>query len=335
MPGDDAEIADDPRAVHLRPGRRQVLQQALTGVVLASASLGLGRLLYRPAGSDVQAPAEGRQVRDFRVQERALLPEVVVAKSSLDPEVLTRRAVTALGGMGRFISRGDIVAIKPNIGWDRTPAQAANTNPRVVAEVVRLCLEAGAHRVVVTDASCNEARRSFQRSGIWRAAHEAGAEVLLPAEHRFREMRIKGELLDRWPVYKPLIEADKLINVPIAKHHNLSSYTGAMKNWYGVLGGRRNRLHQNIHLSVADLATFMRPTLTVLDATRVLLRNGPQGGNLADARDLYQVVAGTDEIAIDTYGAGLIGVDASRVGYLLLGQARGLGRMHSPHFLEV
>jgi uncharacterized protein (DUF362 family) len=334
MSGDDAERADDPRAVHLRPGRRQILQQALTGVVLAGGSLGLGHLLYRRAGVDARAPTEARQVRDFRVP-KALLPDLVVAKSSLEPEVLTRRAVTALGGMGRFVSRGDIVAIKPNIGWDRTPAQAANTNPRVVAEVVRLCLEAGAHRVVVTDASCNEARRSFQRSGIWRAAHEAGAEVLLPAEHRFREMRIRGELLDRWPVYKPLIEADKVINVPIAKHHNLSSYTGAMKNWYGVLGGRRNRLHQNIHLSVADLATFMRPTLTVLDATRVLLRNGPQGGNLADARDLYQVVAGTDEIAIDTYGASLIGVDPTRVGYLLLGQARGLGRMHSPHFLEV
>lgn len=334
MSGDDAELADDARAVHLRPGRRQILQQALTGVVLAGASLSLGRLLYRPAGLEGNPPVEARQVRDFRVAA-APLPDLVIAKSSMDPSVLTRRAVAALGGMERFVSRGDIVAIKPNIGWDRTPAQAANTNPRVVAEVVRLCLEAGAHRVVVTDASCNEARRSFQRSGIWRAAHEVGAEVILPGAHRFREMRIAGELLDRWPVYKPLIEADKLINVPIAKHHNLSSYTGAMKNWYGVLGGRRNRLHQNIHLSVADLATFMRPTLTVLDATRVLLRNGPQGGNLADARDLHQVVAGTDEIAIDTYGAGLIGVDPARVGYLVLGQARGLGRMHSRNFLEV
>lgn len=337
-PVDEARVtlADelDPAIVHLRPGRREMLAHAALGLGLVGGSIALGRALYRPAGFDPSPPRSQRQVRDFRVPTAAL-PDVAVAKSSRDPALLTRRAIAALGGIQRFISRGDIVAIKPNIGWDRTPAQAANTNPAVVAEVVRLCLEAGAHRVVVTDASCNEARRSFQRSGIWQAAHAVGAEVILPAEHRFREMRLAGELLDQWPVYKPLIEADKLINVPIAKHHNLSSYTGAMKNWYGVLGGRRNRLHQNIHLSVADLATFMRPTLTVLDATRVLYRNGPQGGNLADARDLHQVIAGTDEVAIDTYGAGLIGVDPTRVGYLVLGQERGLGHMHTPQLVEV
>jgi len=324
----------DPALVHLRPGRREILRQTLTTTLLAGASLALGGALYRPPGFEHHPSTSERQVRDFRVAPGPR-PTVAIAKSSLDPAELTRRAISGLGGIERFVSRGDIVAIKPNIGWDRTPAQAANTNPRVVAEVVRLCLQAGAHRVVVTDASCNEARRSFQRSGIWRAAHEAGAEVILPAEHRFREMRLAGELLDHWPVYKPLIEADKLINVPIAKHHNLSAYTGAMKNWYGVLGGRRNRLHQNIHLSVADLATFMRPSLTVLDATRVLVRNGPQGGNLSDARDLNQVIAGTDEVAIDAYGASLIGVDATRVGYLLLGQARGLGRIDARDVVEV
>src|SRR5690606_25072877 len=256
-------------------------------------------------------------------------------KSSKSPEELTRRAILALGGMERFVSRGDFVAIKPNIGWDRMPVHAANTNPRVVSEVVRLCFEAGAKQVVVTDASCNEATRSFQRSGIWRACHELGAKVVLPAEHRFRTMRLRGDLLDEWPVYTPLIEADKVINVPVAKHHNLSHYTGAMKNWYGVLGGRRNRLHQNIHLSIADLATFMRPTLTVLDATRVLLRNGPQGGNIADARDMHQVIAGIDEVAIDTYGAGLIGVDPTRVLYIGMGEERGLGKTLLTQLVEV
>jgi uncharacterized protein (DUF362 family) len=333
-PADDADLADNAAATHLRPGRREILRQAFTGLAIAGTSLALGHVLYHPPGMSKATDADQRQVRDFRVTAGPF-PDVVVARSVTDPAELTRLALLALGGMSRFISRGDIVAIKPNIGWDRTPAQAANTNPLVVAEVVRLCLEAGAHRVVVTDASCNEARRSFQRSGIWQAAHAAGADVLLPAEHRFRGMRIRGELLDHWPVYKPLIEADKVINVPIAKHHNLSLYTGAMKNWYGVLGGRRNRLHQNIHLSIADLATFMRPTLTVLDATRVLLRNGPQGGNLADARDLHQVVAGTDEVAIDSYGATLIGVDPGRVGYLLLGEARGLGRKSGAALVEV
>lgn len=139
---------------------------------------------------------------------------------------------------------------------------------------------------------------------------------------------MKGDVLDLWPVYTPLVNADKIINVPVAKHHNLSKYTGGMKNWYGMLGGRRNRLHQNIDVSIADLATFMRPTLTILDATRVLMRNGPQGGNVDDARDLHQVIASLDQVAVDAYGATLIGEKAENVHYLKLAQERGIGSLH-------
>jgi uncharacterized protein (DUF362 family) len=229
--------------------------------------------------------------------------------------------------MKRFVSNGDVVAVKPNIGWDRMPVHAANTNPLVVAEVVRLAFDAGARRVVVTDASCNEPNRCFQRSGIWRAAHDLGATVILPAAHRFREMRMKGDVLDLWPVYTPLVNADKVINVPVAKHHNLSKYTAAMKNWYGLLGGRRNRLHQSIDVSIADLATFMRPTLTVVDATRVLMRNGPQGGNIDDATDVHQVIASIDQVAADAYGCTLIGQKPENIRYLTLGNERGIGVM--------
>lgn len=321
--------------LHARPSRREaVVRLAQLGGVVGASVWG-ANYAFDAAGYEERRPEGPRQVRDYRLESSAEWPTMAIAKSSKSPEELTTRAVNALGGMKRFISRGDFVAIKPNIGWDRTPAHAANTNPRVVAELVRQCLDAGAKQVVVTDASCNEARRSFQRSGIWKSAHEAGAQVVLPGSHRFRTMRMRGDLLDEWPVYTPLIEADKLINVPVAKHHNLSNYTGAMKNWYGVLGGRRNRLHQNIHLSIADLATFMRPTLTVLDATRVLIRNGPQGGNLADARDMHQVIASLDEVAVDHYGARLIGVDPMSVTYLRLGQERGLGTMALTQVVEV
>jgi uncharacterized protein (DUF362 family) len=141
-------------------------------------------------------------------------------------------------------------------------------------------------------------------------------------------MRFRGGLLEEWPVPTPLLEADKLVNIPVVKHHNLSRYTGAMKNWYGILGGRRNRLHQKIDLSIADLATFMRPTLTIMDATRVLIQNGPQGGNLNDTLELNQVIATLDEVAGDTYGARLIGVDPEQVGFLKLGAERGLGVMN-------
>ena len=140
-------------------------------------------------------------------------------------------------------------------------------------------------------------------------------------------MRMKGDVLDEWPVYTPLVNADKVINVPVAKHHNLSKYTAAMKNWYGVLGGRRNRLHQNIDVSIADLATFMRPTLTVVDATRVLMRNGPQGGNIDDAKDMHQVIASLDQVAADAYGCTLIGEKPENVPYLKMGHERGIGTM--------
>src|SRR6187399_804837 len=311
------------------PTRRDALKRLGALGLVAGGAAATAALAYDPGGFGLAQASGERQVRDFRIHHPAAgdAPVFAIAKSSTDPAELVRRAVHALGGMKRFVSRGDIVAVKPNIGWDRMPVHAANTNPQVVAEVVKLCFEAGAKDVIVTDASCNEANRCFQRSGIWRAAYALGANVILPSAHRFRELRMKGEVLDQWPVYLPLVNADKVINVPVAKHHNLSKFTGGMKNWYGILGGRRNRLHQNIHLSIADLATFMRPTLTVLDATRVLFRNGPQGGNIADAKDMHQVIASLDEVAADTYGAQLLGVDPARVTYLRLGQERKLGTM--------
>lgn len=310
-----------------RPSRREALQRlALTGAVLGGAAL-TAKLRFDAGGFGLAEASGERQVRSFQVGEKEGTPVMAIAKSSQDPVELTRRAVEALGGMKRFISNGDIVAIKPNIGWDRMPVHAANTNPKVVAELVRMAFDAGAKQVVVTDASCNEANRCFQRSGIWRAAYAVGATVVIPAEHRFRELRMRGDVLDQWPIYTPLVNADKVINVPVAKHHNLSKYTGAMKNWYGLLGGRRNRLHQNIDVSIADLATFMRPTLTVLDATRVLLRNGPQGGNIDDARDMHQVIASLDQVAVDAYGSTLIGEKPENVRYLKLGHERKIGNM--------
>jgi uncharacterized protein (DUF362 family) len=138
-------------------------------------------------------------------------------------------------------------------------------------------------------------------------------------------MRLRGEILDEWPVYRTLVEADKVINIPIAKHHNLAKYTAAMKNWYGVLGGRRNRLHQSIDVSVADLATFMRPTLTIVDAIRVLLRNGPQGGNVDDTRRMDTVIASTDQVAADAFGCTLIGQRPENLPYLRMAQERGIG----------
>lgn len=308
--------------------RREALQRiGAAAAVLGGAAL-IGRGRWDPGNPFGEGTRDRPQTRDFRLKGGAgTLPAMAIAKNDPDPASLVRKAVDALGGMKRFVSRGDVVVVKPNIGWDRTPIHAANTNPKVVAEVVRLAYDAGAKRVVVTDASCNEANRCFQRSGIWKAAYDVGGEIVIPAEHRFRSMRLKGEVLDEWPVYTPLVNADKVINVPIAKHHNLAKYTAAMKNWYGSLGGRRNRLHQNIDVSIADLATFMQPTLTIVDAVRVLMRNGPQGGNVADAKDMSTVIATTDQVAADAYGCRLIGRTADEIPYIKMAHDRGLGTM--------
>ena len=242
---------------------------AATGVWLRSRS-------ERPADTVIVGAR-----RNHAVAANAALPELAVIQNG-EPRPLVQRALEELGGIRRFISRADVVILKPNIAWDRTPEQAANTNPELVAEVVRQCWEAGAKRVIVTDVSCNDPDRCLQRSGIAEAARHEGAEVLLPDPSRFKQVDLGGDVLQDWPVFQPFLEADKIINLPIAKHHSLTGTTLGMKNWYGILGGARHQLHQQIHESLVDLADFVRPTLTLIDCYRVLIRNGPTGGNLED-----------------------------------------------------
>jgi uncharacterized protein (DUF362 family) len=310
----------------MEPNRRDFLLRTGKALALVGGTTALGLSIHRREVG-IQAPGTEGRVKSFLPRDLPDLPQLVIAKGE-DPAALVRAAVDALGGMKRFISRGDVVALKPNIGWARVPAQAANTHPDVVGETVRLCFEAGAKRVIVSDVSLNDAQRSFDLSGIRLAALSAGAEVLLPQERFFRERVLGGEMLRRWSVYLPLVEADKVINVPVMKHHNLSIATGAMKNWYGLLGGNRNQLHQNIHLSIADLATFMRPTLTILDAFRVLVRNGPQGGSFRDVVLRKQVVASIDQVAADAYGVTLLGRKATEIPYLTLAEERRIGTLH-------
>jgi len=303
--------------------RRTFLKLAGRAGASVAACGGLGYWLHHREASVIARETEGGP-KDYRAAPGR--PAMVIAKGS-SPEQITKAVIDELGGMRRFISQGDIVAIKPNIGWDRVPEQAANTNPEVVRTVAELCYDAGAKRVIVTDKSCNDPRRTFQRSGIAAAARSVGADVPLPEERRFREYSIRGEMLDIWPVYTPFLEADKVINIPIVKHHNLARATIGMKNWYGLLSGRRNQLHQRIDVSIADLATFMRPTLVVMDAVRILVTNGPQGGNISDVRRMDIVAAGTDQVALDAYGVSLLGLDPEEVGYIRIGHERGLGTM--------
>ena len=208
------------------------------------------------------------------------------------------------------------------------PEQAANTNPLVVKELIRQCWNAGAKKVIVTDVSCNDPRRCFQRSGIAEAASSEGAQVLLPDTANFKQVDLAGTVLQTWPVFQPFLEADKIINVPIAKHHSLTGVTLGMKNWYGILGGQRQQLHQHIHESLVDLADFMKPTLTLVDCYRILVRNGPTGGNLEDVQLKKSLVAGTDPVALDAYVAKAFwNMEATTMPYLQQAQARHLGNV--------
>ncbi|MEW6218199.1 MAG: DUF362 domain-containing protein [Thermodesulfobacteriota bacterium] len=286
--------------------RRQFLQSSLAGAGLALAG---------DLGLSLAAPPPGASATfDLAVARGPVAARNVAA------------AVAAWGGMERFVSRGDVVVVKPNMAWDRTPEQAANTDPAVVAEVVRLCLAAGAKTVKVFDRPVNDPRRCYRQSGIERAAIGAGAQVKQMDDRRFREMAVKGETMANWPLYVEVFEADKVINVPIAKHHSLARMTGAMKNWMGIMGGNRSRIHQRLDESLCDLASFVRPTLTVLDATRVLLRNGPQGGDLGDVLAADTIVVGQDQVAVDAWASTLFGRTPDDLPVLAAARRRDLGK---------
>ena len=265
------------------------------------------------------------KIGPLRLGAETAAPDLA-AITAESPAAAAKAAVAALGGMKAFVARGDKVVVKPNIGWDRVPEMAACTNPEVVAALVSMCLEAGAKEVVVMDNTTNQAKRCYVRSGIQDAAKEAGAKVLFTDEHRLKRVQLKGEWLKEWDVFQDFIEADKIINVPIAKVHSLCRLSMAMKNWLGAIGGARNQLHQKLDEAIVDLQAFFKPTLTVLDATRILVRNGPQGGRPSDTELLKTVVAGRDAVAVDSMGASFFGIKPQELLYLRLAQQRGLGK---------
>jgi uncharacterized protein (DUF362 family) len=302
--------------------RRRFLLSAGVGPVLAGA----GGSLYAAASSLAIVHYKAPPIAPDGIAEEA--------------RRLTQAAIDALGGMKRFVSKGNSVWVKPNIGWDRRPEQAACSNPDVVATVVQMCFQAGARKVVVSDNPCVVAEKSFARSGIQAAVVKAGGQCFYMDDRKFRKMAIKGaRVLKEWEIYSEVVESDRVINVAIVKHHSLSKATLGMKNLMGVAGGARNRFHQDLGGSLADLAGFIRPQLVVLDAVRILTANGPTGGNPADVKRRDTIVAGVDQVAVDAFGATLLGLKPADIVYIAQAHARGLGTMDfqslSPVRLEV
>lgn len=239
--------------------------------------------------------------------------DLVVAKGE-DPYTMTVKAVEAMGGMSRFVKEGAKVVVKPNIGWDRSPEQAGNTNPQVVAALVDMAYKAGAKRVSVFDVTCNDARRCYASSGIEASALSKGAKVYVPDEWDTVKASFgRKSPMEGWPILKDAIECDTFINVPVLKHHGLTRLTLSMKNLMGVCGGNRGIMHLDIGPKLTDLTRFINPDLTVIDAYRVLTRNGPTGGNLADVKEYKTVIVATDPTLADTYASQLVDVDPMSV----------------------
>lgn len=239
---------------------------------------------------------------------------------------LTEKALEALGGMKRFVKKGDVVWVKPNIGWNRTPELAGNTHPDVVATLVRLCLDAGAKKVKVGDNPCNDAKQSYTNSGIAEATRAAGGEVVYLERSRFKKMTIGGNRLKEHPVYPEIIECDLVISVPVCKHHSATTATLCMKNYMGVVDNR-SAFHQDLPTAIADITQFMKPRLSVLDATRILTAHGPTGGDIKDVKVLNTIAAGTDIVALDAFGCELLGHKPESIGTVTAGAKYGLGKL--------
>lgn len=242
---------------------------------------------------------------------------------------LTERALAALGGIERFVKSGNDVVIKPNICVDYHPLEfAATTNPTVVATLVRLCLGAGAKRVRVMDMPFGGTGESaYAISGIAAAVKVAGGAMEVMNSVKFVETAIpEGVDIQAWEMYRDIVTADVLINVPIAKHHSLARLSLGMKNLLGTIT-RPNHMHSNLDQRVADLASLLRPTLTVVDAVRILRDHGPTGGNLDDVEKANTVIASHDFVAADAWAATLFGFKGADIAYIGKAAAMGLGTM--------
>ncbi len=304
-------------------GRRELLRRWGPAVLVGAVLGGGGALLSGRRGRHRPPAAEpGSVPPDWRIDPGS--GGRIAVASGMGPAANLGRCLAALGGIEQFINSGERVLLKPNCAWDRTPSQAANTDPELVAEMARLCRAAGAASVMVADNSCHDPQRALARSGIGPAALSVGARV----GHQNTLGRVNfdlGPVLGTWQVLRPLAEVERVINMPVVKHHSLATATVGMKNWLGILVGPRATLHQRLPQATAELGRALRPTLTVVDATRILTGGGPTGGSLALVRPSDQVAVSTDPVAADAWGASLLDLEPFQLPHLSIGEGFGLG----------
>ncbi|MFW6181153.1 MAG: DUF362 domain-containing protein [Spirochaetota bacterium] len=272
----------------------------------------------------------------FYLAARRLFPQagetydVGVAVGTDYPKAV-EQAIDLAGGIRRFVKPGDTVVVKPNMAWNSPPELKANTDPVIVRTVVHLCFQALAGTVLVFDRSCNNPRLVYVTSGIMEAAREAGAKVLYVndvTKKLYPSITIPGAtFLEETTVNRHVLEADAFINLPVAKDHGSAGLTIGMKNLMGITGDNRSRWHWKLHEAISDINLGVKPHLTVVDATNIMVRNGPTGGRPEYLKRTDTVIASPDVVAADTEAAGLFDRDLSRVEHLSLGAGKGVGRM--------
>jgi uncharacterized protein (DUF362 family) len=305
--------------------RRRFVRRLAKAGLLAAATGFAGWRFHDPHGpTPQQRQADAGPLPAFDLNDGG--PALAVARGA-DRSRTLPAVVDALGGMARFVRPGDRVVLKVNAAFAAPASLSATTHPEMVKAVTELCFSAGAGAVVVTDNPINDPGTCFELSGIANAASKAGAQVVLPAAERFAPVSLPGgRLIQNWPALTgPLAQADRLIGLAPVKDHHRSGASMTMKNWYGLLGGRRNIFHQDIHSIITELALAVRPTLVILDGTTTMISNGPTGGSLSDLRATHTVVAGTDQVAVDTWGARLLERQVNDLPYLEKAAAAGAG----------
>jgi uncharacterized protein (DUF362 family) len=305
--------------------RRQfITRSAKAGAsILAACSISYwlhDRAGPRPLSEDTTAV----QIPDFSMPE--LGQRMSIVEGSNRSETL-ELALKSIGGIEAFIKKGDRVLLKVNAAFASPPMLSATTHPDMVTAITRLCLKAGAASVTVTDNPINDPASCFRLTGIEQAARSAGATVLFPQKELFKPFTLpKAQLIRNWPVlYEALNRINKVIGTAPVKDHHRSGASMIMKNWYGLLGGRRNIFHQDIHTIIKELAMMLKPTLVVLDGTTTMMRNGPTGGSLADLKETHAMIVGTDQVAADAFGATLLDKTVDELAFIKKAEAMRLG----------
>ena len=245
-----------------------------------------------------------KSLKDYRVEKpTAATRDIGLGRRGGMAEKL-RASIDAIGGLSHYVKPGDIVLVKPNVAFDRAPALGATTHPEILTELLRMLLvDCRAQEVRVADNPIESPADCFAKSGVRKAVEESGGRIYLPDTNAFKVLNTPGATLieNWWFFHRPFTNVDKVIGIAPVKDHNLCHASMGVKNWYGLLGGTRNQFHQDIHEIVSDLSIMIRPTLTILDGTRVLMKNGPTGGDPSNVKPGEAILAGVDPVAMDAW----------------------------------